>query len=123
MAIEPSPTADATRLIEECLTSPAAMTPGMLVSSEYGRRSRGQGPAKFALVAVLGIVLSFGLALLSRRIPGLRIILGTRPGPFPSGRGDSQRTRSPDHCCLTRRRHRPASGAMSWAAWPRMQPG
>lgn len=36
--------------------------------------------AKFALVAVVGIVMSFGLALLSRRIPGLRIILGTRPG-------------------------------------------
>ena len=36
--------------------------------------------AKFAVVAVLGIVFSFGLALLSRRIPGLRVILGTKPG-------------------------------------------
>ena len=42
MAIEPSPTADATRLTEECRTSPAARTPGMLVSSEYGRRCSGQ---------------------------------------------------------------------------------
>jgi len=46
--------------------------------------------AKFAVVAVLGIVFSFGLALLSRRIPGLRVILGTRPGSYrhagqPSG--------------------------------------
>jgi hypothetical protein len=41
MAIEPSPTAEATRLTERCLTSPAANTPGMLVSTSKGGRSRG----------------------------------------------------------------------------------
>lgn len=33
-AIDPSPTADATRLMEPCRTSPAASTPGIVVSSE-----------------------------------------------------------------------------------------
>jgi pimeloyl-ACP methyl ester carboxylesterase len=42
IAIEPSPTAEATRLTEPCRTSPAASTPGTLVSSESGRRSSGQ---------------------------------------------------------------------------------
>ena len=37
-AIDPSPTADATRLIDWSRTSPAAKTPGMLVSSAYGSR-------------------------------------------------------------------------------------
>lgn len=34
---------------------------------------------KFALVAVLGTFLSFGIAHLSRRVPGVRVILGTTP--------------------------------------------
>ena len=42
IAIEPSPTAEATRFIEPWRTSPAAKTPGMLVSSENGLRSSGQ---------------------------------------------------------------------------------
>ncbi len=40
-AIEPSPTALATRLIERVLTSPATNTPGTLVSSTYGSRGNG----------------------------------------------------------------------------------
>src|SRR3712207_7957143 len=35
----PSPTAEATRLIEPLRTSPAANTPGRLVSSRYGSRA------------------------------------------------------------------------------------
>ncbi len=38
MLIPPSPTADATRLTEPSRTSPAANTPGMLVSSKRGGR-------------------------------------------------------------------------------------
>lgn len=34
---------------------------------------------KFALVAVLGTLLSFGIAHLSRKVPGVRVILGTTP--------------------------------------------
>lgn len=34
---------------------------------------------KFALVAVLGVCLSFGVGHLSRKVPGLRVILGTTP--------------------------------------------
>src|SRR6188508_293704 len=40
-AIEPSPTADATRLMLPARTSPTANTPGRLVSSKYGARARG----------------------------------------------------------------------------------
>src|SRR4029450_7153537 len=43
IAIDPSPTAGATRLTEACRTSPAASTPGMLVSSENGRGGGGRG--------------------------------------------------------------------------------
>src|SRR6185295_8017868 len=46
-AIEPSPTALATRLIERERTSPATNTPGTLVSSRYGSRGSGQ-PSAFA---------------------------------------------------------------------------
>lgn len=46
MAIEPSPTADATRFTEPCRTSPAASTPGTLVSRGIGvRPSAGSAPA------------------------------------------------------------------------------
>src|SRR5262245_29402705 len=51
-AIEPSPTALATRLIERARTSPATNTPGTVVSSRYGSRdspqpaSRASGPAR-----------------------------------------------------------------------------
>ncbi len=41
MAIAPAPTAEATRLTDPCLTSPAAKTPGMLVSNIRGGRSSG----------------------------------------------------------------------------------
>src|SRR5215212_943744 len=41
MAMEPSPTAEATRLTDPHLTSPAANTPGTLVSRSIGERSRG----------------------------------------------------------------------------------
>lgn len=34
---------------------------------------------KFGIVTVLGVALAFGLAHLSRRVPGLRVILGTTP--------------------------------------------
>src|SRR4029077_12725233 len=51
-AIDPSPTALATRLIERIRTSPATNTPGTLVSNTYGSRasghpwSRTSGPAR-----------------------------------------------------------------------------
>src|SRR5262249_51147662 len=45
IAIDPSPTAEATRFTEPWRTSPAAKTPGRLVSSEKGRRSSGQDPS------------------------------------------------------------------------------
>ncbi|HEU4668225.1 MAG TPA: acyltransferase family protein [Arthrobacter sp.] len=35
--------------------------------------------AKFVLVAVLGVLLSFGLGHISRKVPGLRVLLGTAP--------------------------------------------
>src|SRR5215831_14655739 len=38
IAVDPSPTADATRLILPPRTSPTAKTPGKLVSSKYGWR-------------------------------------------------------------------------------------
>ena len=41
-AIAPEPTPEATRLTEPCRTSPAANTPGTLVSSSRGGRSSGQ---------------------------------------------------------------------------------
>ena len=41
-AIEPSPTADATRLTESARTSPTAKMPGTLVSRMCGGRVRGQ---------------------------------------------------------------------------------
>ena len=41
-AIEPSPTADATRFTLPQRTSPTANTPGRLVSSRYGARRSGQ---------------------------------------------------------------------------------
>src|SRR3954471_16976363 len=40
-AIDPSPTADATRLTLPLRTSPTAKMPGLLVSSRYGARARG----------------------------------------------------------------------------------
>jgi len=57
--------------------------------------------AKFAVVAALGIVLSFCLALLSRRIPGIRVILGTRPSPRRTTGREQQSTSR-----VTRRRYR-----------------
>jgi hypothetical protein len=41
IAIDPSPTAEATRLTDRCRTSPDAKTPGMLASSSEGGRSSG----------------------------------------------------------------------------------
>src|SRR5882672_2309687 len=46
MAIDPSPTADATRLMLPHRTSPAANTPGSEVSSRYGERSSGHWAAR-----------------------------------------------------------------------------
>ena len=42
MAIEPSPTPDATRFTDPRRTSPTANTPGTLVSSNPGSRFKGQ---------------------------------------------------------------------------------
>ena len=50
--------------------------------------------AKFTVVAVLGIALSFGLALLSRKIPGIRVILGTK-------------SNGSHHACRSQRRQDP----------------
>ena len=41
LATEPSPTAEATRLMDPCRTSPTANTPGMPVSNSIGGRSSG----------------------------------------------------------------------------------
>jgi hypothetical protein len=41
-AMTPSPTAEMTLLMDQCRTSPAANTSGMLVSSRSGGRSSGQ---------------------------------------------------------------------------------
>ena len=45
MATEPSPTAEATRLMDPCWTSPTANTPGMPVSNSIGGRSNGHPAA------------------------------------------------------------------------------
>src|SRR6185436_18052959 len=45
-AIEPSPTADATRLMLPALTSPTAKIPGLLVSSKCGGRGSGHWAAR-----------------------------------------------------------------------------
>src|SRR4029078_3712296 len=47
MAIEPSPTAEATRLTERLRTSPTANTPGRLVSTRDGSRARFLHPGAF----------------------------------------------------------------------------
>jgi glucans biosynthesis protein C len=36
---------------------------------------------KFAAVSILGVVLTFGLAHLSRKVPGFRVVLGMAPSP------------------------------------------
>jgi len=46
--------------------------------------------AKFMLVTAFGVVLSFGIAHLSRRVPGLRTILGTTPSPTEVAPSDSE---------------------------------
>jgi peptidoglycan/LPS O-acetylase OafA/YrhL len=44
---------------------------------------------KFGLVAILGVYLAFGIGHLSRRVPGLRMILGTTPTkPVEARRGE-----------------------------------
>src|SRR5215813_9708908 len=45
MAMDPSPTADATRLILPPRTSPTVNTPGRFVSRRWGARASGQRPA------------------------------------------------------------------------------
>ena len=42
---------------------------------------------KFGVVAVLAVVLSFGIAHLSRRVPGVRRLLGTAPTRAPTNAG------------------------------------
>jgi peptidoglycan/LPS O-acetylase OafA/YrhL len=49
--------------------------------------------AKFAIVAVLGIVAAYGLALLSRAIPGVRVILGTAHAAHTTTRRPSTKVR------------------------------
>ena len=65
--LEPSPTADATRFIDDRRTSPAANTPGTLVSSRNGWRSSGHargvergdvGPGEHEPVVVAGDVVA-----------------------------------------------------------------
>lgn len=41
---------------------------------------------KFAVVSIIGVMLCFGVGHLSRHVPGLRVILGTRTGHAPSDR-------------------------------------
>src|SRR5512144_436823 len=63
-AIEPSPTADATRLTLPDLISPTAKTPGKLVSSMKGVRARGQFQLRSSCFVMSGPV--FTNDLLSR---------------------------------------------------------
>ena len=69
--MDPSPTAAATRLVERCRTSPAANTPGTLVSRKAGGRRSGQ-----LLRIAEGIYLAPGVDRVAReRLAGL-------PAPF-----------------------------------------
>src|SRR3954470_20894192 len=62
MAVEPSPTAEATRFMLPPRTSPTANTPGRLVSSRYGGRARGQRAAARSSAERSGPVLMKPLA-------------------------------------------------------------
>ena len=90
-AMAPSPTAEATRLTEPWRTSPAAKTPGRLVSSSSGGRSSGQ-PAAAAVASRSGPV---------RRKPAVvaRDLVGQPAGVGLGADQDEQR----------RRRHRSRS--------------
>ncbi len=50
---------------------------------------------KFGLVAILGVILAFGIGHLSRRVPGLRVVLGTTPTKPSSVSGEPDRHLSP----------------------------
>jgi hypothetical protein len=73
MAIDPSPTAEATRLTEPCLTSPTAKMPGMLDSNGWGGRVSGHpwggGPLRkerwgfFVLALVFGSLATYAFYL------------------------------------------------------------
>src|ERR1044072_7720637 len=57
IAIEPSPTADASRLMFPARTSPTAKTPGLLLTSKSGARASGQCAASSSSRARCGPVL------------------------------------------------------------------
>jgi len=67
IAIDPSPTADATRLILPARTSPTAKTPGRLVSSRWGRRPSGQCAAAKSSGSRSGPVLTNPRSIVRRR--------------------------------------------------------
>src|ERR1700740_1120055 len=78
IAIDPSPTADATRLMLPPRTSPTANTPGRLVSSKYGGRVRGQCAELRSSGDRTGPVLMKPLASTARQ-PSSQLVLGAAP--------------------------------------------
>src|SRR5213592_3269087 len=78
IAIDPSPTADATRFKLPARTSPIANTPGRLVSSRWGARASGHCAAASSSGDRSGPVLMNALASSVRQPPSQRV-LGTAP--------------------------------------------
>src|SRR5882762_17075 len=77
-AIDPSPTADATRLVLPLRTSPTARTPGRLVSSKYGGRRNGHFAAVSSSAVSADPVLMNPLSS-SARQPASHFVLGSAP--------------------------------------------
>src|SRR6185503_17567983 len=77
-AIEPSPTADATRLMLPLRTSPTAKTPGRLVSSRCGGRASGHRAVSRSPADRSGPVLMNACASRARQ-PLSHAVLGTAP--------------------------------------------
>jgi hypothetical protein len=75
----------------------------LVVPIQYALTSPALSPfVKFGIVAVLGVVFSFGAAHLSRRVPGVRRLLGTAV----TGRGASGQTSA----CVARTPDSPGTG-------------
>jgi hypothetical protein len=75
-AMAPSPTAEATRLMEPSRTSPAVKTPGRLVSSRKGSRRPGQTGRVTALAGVLDRQLNLAAQGPDQHVPAALIRRG-----------------------------------------------
>src|SRR5438046_1628316 len=104
MTIEPSPTADATRLTEPCRTSPTAKTPGVVVSNGKGARASGV-PAARHDDALAGCRLGLDRAGTVER-PGAseRFQLGDPQPPVGHAGGDDHGA-APDLAAVLQARH------------------